>query len=114
MTIEMIVSGVTIIMEVFVIGLYHCLRVKRIGWSFRILLLKPFSYVKDCRNPKECKDTFCECAFSSDIEVEHFNDWHVYALRIDKFFFETAVAIINIVSFIAFVVGVYMPAEQNY
>ena len=87
MTIEMIVSGVTIIMEVFVIGLYHCLRVKRIGWSFRILLLKPFSYVKDCRNPKECKDTFCECAFSSDIEVEHFNDWHVYALRIDKFFF---------------------------
>ena len=31
-----------------------------------------------------------------------------------NFFFETAVAIINIVSFIAFVVGVYMPAEQNY
>ena len=112
MTIEMIVSGVTMIMEVFVLGLYHRQRDNHIGWIFRILLQQPFRCVKDQRKSKQSKDSFCECPSSLDTKTESFNDWHVIALRIDKIF-GAIVAIVNILSFFAFITGVYMPAKET-
>ena len=70
MTIEMIVSGVTIIMEVFVLGLYHRQRDKHIGWIFRILLQQPFRCVKGQRKSKQSKDSFCECPSSLDTKTK--------------------------------------------
>ena len=108
MTTEMIVSGVTIIMEVLVIGLYHCPKDKQIGWPYWLIIPKPCCCSKDRRHSKQCRDSLCECTSSTDNATESLNDWHIIANRIDKIF-GTMVAIVNIFSFFAFAVGTMRP-----
>ena len=106
MTIEMIVSGLTIIMEIFVLGLYHCPKDKPIGLPYRLLKPKACVCSRERTKSKNRQDSLCDCSdFFFNSNTESLNVWQIIAMRIERLF-GTLIAVVNFVSFIVFLVGV--------
>ena len=105
MTIEMVVSGVTIVMEVFVLGLYHRSNDIEIGWPYRLLQPKSCCRSGDRKQAKVHRDSMCDGVNSPVADMEMLGAWQGIAKCIDKIF-GILVAFVNALSFMVFVVGI--------
>ena len=107
MTIEMVVSGVTIVMEVFVLGLYHRSNDIPIGWPYRLLQPRSCCRSGERRLANVHRDSRCDGVNSPVADKEILSVWQGIAKCIDKIF-GILVAFVNILSFVVFVVGILL------
>ena len=112
MTIELLMSAITIAMEVFVIRLYHRPPERHVGWPLCLLKRNPDDDAnRCCFCPKQCPN-----CYGSDIskfidngrtgrDNNASNPWQTVAKRMDKIF-GIAIAFVNIASLLVYFVNI--------
>ena len=111
MTIELVMSAITIAMEVSVIRLYHRSPERRVRWPLTLLKGNQDVVNRCCCCPKQCRN-----CYGSDVskfidnrstgrDNNVSNPWQTVAKRMDKIF-GIAIAFVNIASLLVYLINI--------
>ena len=106
MTTQLVMSGLTIVMQVFVLRLYHR-KVKKAPWGFYRLLMSKEKWCKKRKAVDTSYDLKCDVQTSSNDPVEDIPEdvWQSVAARIDRLF-GLLVVVVNVCSLSAYFISV--------